>query len=614
MSEPLVLSVQDATVTFGRTPLFEGLTFNIQEGDRIAVVGKNGAGKSTLMRLINGDLVPDLGERWQLAGTSIGTMRQDVKPREGESVRDFVFSGIKAENPEEVAYLVDVIIHPLDLDPDAQTVSLSGGQLRRAELARALVEDPDILLLDEPTNHLDLDVIEWLENFLSARRGTLICISHDKTFLANVTNKIFWIDRGVIKVAPHGFGRFEEWSGALLEQEERELKNRQKKLDIEVEWASRGVKARRKRNQQRLDKMREERDKLKSDKSAFNRLMAKIDITPPDAELTSRNIAEFYNVSKGFGDKPLLDKFSVKITKGDRIGIVGRNGSGKTTFLKLLIGELEPDSGTVKRRKEIEFSYFDQRRRGLNEDYSLWKTLSEDENDYINVMGKQRHVCGYLKQFLFDPADAKSKVSTLSGGQKNRLMLAKTLADPKNFLILDEPTNDLDMDTLDMLEDILAQYNGTLLVVSHDRDFLDQTVSKLLVFEGDGHVEGVIGGYSDYLHQKKKRSKNESEPKAEKSAKAATKDDKKAQQNHKVESAVKTKLTYKDRYEFEKLPQKIADLEAEIGQLTELLKDPDFYQRDADGFMRASEKIERRKKSLSEAETRWLELAALQET
>ncbi len=598
MAGQLLLSLQDFSLTFGKQPLFEEMTFHIREGERIAIVGKNGAGKSTLMKLIHGDLKIDAGERWQLAGLTIGMMRQDVKPAQKQTVRDYVFEGIKAEDADSISYMVDMVLQPLELSPDAYTTELSGGQLRRAELARSLVEDPDILLLDEPTNHLDLEIIEWLEGYLKGQQTTFICISHDKTFLANVTNTVFWLDRNQLRVSPEGFAKFDEWSTQLLEHEERELHNRQKKLEIEQDWASRGVKARRKRNQQRLENMRTAREKLRQDQSSFKRVTAKIKITTPDTELTSKNIAEFYNVSKAYGDNILLDSFSMKIQRGERIGVLGKNGSGKTTFLKMLVGELEPDQGRVKRRKEIEFSYFDQKRRDLNDNFSLWKTLSEDENDFIDVMGKERHVCGYLKQFLFDPAEARSKVATLSGGQKNRLMLAKVLANPKNFLILDEPTNDLDMDTLDMLEDILTAYQGTLIVVSHDRDFLDQTVSQVLAFEGDGQIDHVIGGYSDYLEKRKKREREEAKKPKEKTPEVA----------EKTPKADTAKLTYKDKYEFEQLLIQIKELEAKITELTEKLKDPNFYSEDPEEFLRATRHLERAKKDLDQAETRWLEL------
>ena len=503
----LLLSVKDAMVRYSEKPLFENLNFNIHENTRIALVGKNGAGKSTLMNIITGVQELDDGERWEEPGTTIGYLRQDITPEEGQTVFEYIFQEIKHEERELHAYKVDIVAEALQLDVNAKMTRLSGGQLRRAGLARALVEEPDILLLDEPTNHLDLEAIEWLEDYLNGYRGTLLCVSHDRTFLSNITNQVFWLDRGDLKVSPRGFKYFDEWSEMLLEQEARELKNRKSIVAQEVEWASRGVKARRKRNVRRLELVREMRDKLKADESAHRRATKKIEFQPlQDIEKSSKIVAEFYNVHKTFKDDgkeiKILDKFSLRIQRGDRIGILGKNGSGKTSFLKLLLNEIEPDQGRVKVRKELEFSYFDQKRRDLEPTDTLKKTLSPGGGDYINVMGKSRHVCGYLKDFMFDPSRAQDKVSQLSGGQKNRLMLAKILADPKTCLILDEPTNDLDMDTLDMLEEILLQYKGTLLIVSHDRDFLDQTVTKILAFEGDAKVETVIGGYSDYLEKR----------------------------------------------------------------------------------------------------------------
>ena len=498
MASRVLLSVQEALVSFGGAPVFENLTFHILEGDRTCLVGKNGAGKSTLMNIIRGLKELDDGERWVLAGTTIGYLQQDIPLKAGQTVKDFILEDLSEENQTEAfTYRMEMVAEPLHINLDDRMDQLSGGQMRRAALARALVEEPDILLLDEPTNHLDLDVILWLENYLKGYRGAFLCVSHDRKFLENISDKVFWLDRGSLRVCPRGYSYFEEWSGALIEQEERELKNREKMLEIEVEWASRGVKARRKRNVRRLSLMKEERDRLKADKSAFFKMMAKIEMEGGGFEGSSKIVAEFIKVHKSFEDKKILDGFSLRILRGDRIGILGKNGSGKSTFLKLLIGEMDPDAGKVKRNKEIEFSYFDQSRSTLNSQDSLWRTLIPSGGDYLTVMGKTRHVCGYLKDFLFDPATARHSVSTLSGGQKNRLLLAKVLADPKSFLILDEPTNDLDMDTLDVLEEILSAYQGTLIVVSHDRDFLDQTVSKILAFEGDGVIEGYIGGYSD---------------------------------------------------------------------------------------------------------------------
>ena len=605
----LILSVRDALVQFGEIPIFRDLTFNIHEGSRISLVGQNGAGKSTLMNIITGARDLDDGERWVLEGIKIGYLQQDVKFRPGQTVYEFIFETFGKDVEQwEIDYKIDIVVEPLDLHLDDRMEVLSGGQLRRVALARALVEDPDLLLLDEPTNHLDLYIIEWLEEYLKNYRGSIICVSHDRTFLANISNTIFWLDRGKLKVCPKGFGHFEEWSEMLIEQERRELANRQKFVEQESEWASRGVKARRKRNVRRVEMMKEARDALKADLSAFRRMMGKVKFEPGEVEMTSRIVAEFYNVSKSFvedgREKTILKNFHLRIQKGDRIGILGKNGSGKTSFLKLLIGELEPDTGSVKRKKELEFSYFDQKRKDLKDDMTLWKTLCPEGGDHVDVMGKPRHVCGYLKDFLFDPSKAHHAVGTLSGGQKNRLMLAKILANPKTCLILDEPTNDLDMDTLDMLEDMLTAYKGTLIIVSHDRDFLDQTVSKILAFEGDGKVEGVIGGYSDYLEKVKGR-------KEEKPAEiAAKKEDKKVAEPVKVPQK---KLTYKLQHELDTLPDKIAEMETTIGHLTKALQDADFYNRDTEGFMNTTKALDALKTELSRAETRWLELSAMQE-
>lgn len=606
----LLLSVQDATIGFGGKPLFENLSFNITEGDKICLVGKNGAGKSTLMNVITGAREIDAGLRWVLAGASIGYLRQEIAPKAGQTVYDFIFEELSEENQQaHNLYKVEMIVTPLGLDVKDRMDRLSGGQLRRAALARALVEDPDILLLDEPTNHLDLEIIEWLETYLKTFRGAVICVSHDRTFLANISDKVFWLDRGRIRVCPRGFGYFDEWSEMLLEQEERELQNRQKIVEREVAWASRGVQGRRKRNVRRLALMKEEREKLKRDKTALNRLLAKVEFGESDVSLSSKIVAEFIKVDKSFVDdgqeKTILEKFSLRITKGDRIGILGRNGSGKTTFLKMLIGELKPDAGKVKLSKELEFSYFDQKRRDLDPETSLWRTLCPTGGEHISVLGKPRHVMGYLKDFLFDPALATNPVKTLSGGQKNRLMLAKILADPKNLLILDEPTNDLDMDTLDMLEDVLMNYQGTLIVVSHDRDFLDQTVSKIIAFEGDGHVEAYIGGYSDYLEARA------GEKTTKQTIMAETRDSDSAAARPR---AAKAKMSYKLQYELEQLPAKIAALETEIADIERILHDSNYYARDPQGFQSASDRLGAAKAELGHAETRWLELEEMRQS
>ena len=610
MSTRLLLSVKDALIRFSEEPVFENLAFNIHENSRIALVGKNGAGKSTLMNIITGNLELDDGERWEEPGITIGYLHQDITPKKGQSVYQYILQEIKEEDRELHSYKVDIVAQNLELDVNRDMTHLSGGQLRRAGLARALVEEPDILLLDEPTNHLDLEAIQWLEDYLNSYRGTLMVISHDRTFLANITNKVFWLDRGSMKVSPRGFKYFDEWSEMLLEQEARELQNRKSSVALEVAWASRGVKARVKRNVARLAKVREMREKLKADQASYRKATQKIDLKPlPNIDATSKVVAEFYNVHKSFEDLKILDKFSLRIQRGDRIGILGKNGSGKTTFLKMLIGQMEPDQGSVKRRKELEFSYFDQKRSDLDPSDTLKKVLSPGGGDYIDVMGKQRHVCGYLKDFMFDPSRAFDKVSQLSGGQKNRLMLAKILANPKTCLILDEPTNDLDMDTLDMLEEILCQYTGTLIIVSHDRDFLDQSVTKILAFEGDAKPQIHIGGYSDYLNfksgktEKKRDTSTSQEPKQLEN---------KAEQDEPEEKAIKPqKLSYKLERELMQLPDKMAKTEEKIKTYNESLADPDFYKRDANAFHEMTKALADEEARLERYESRWLELEEL---
>jgi ATP-binding cassette subfamily F protein uup len=613
----LLLSVQDASVVYNGVPVFEDLTFHIKDGERICLVGRNGAGKSTLMNIITGKRDLDAGERWQLNGVKVGYLQQDVTPVKGQSVYDYVFAGLKDEQDTDIDdatframtdYKVDMVLVPLEIDPNAQMDVLSGGQLRRAALARALVHEPEILLLDEPTNHLDLEIIEWLEGFLKSWRGALLVVSHDKAFLAQVSNRVFWLDRGRIRVSPKGFAHFEAWSTELMEQEERELRNRSKVVEREVEWANRGVKARVKRNVARVAKMREIRDKLKRDQSSFRKATRKIELPQMTAEMSSKVIAEFKQVYKSYDDgaKTILDGFNFRVIRGDRIGILGRNGSGKTTFLKMLLQQEEPDKGTIKLAKHLDISYFDQKRDELDVTESLWRNLVPEGGEYIEVMGKERHVRGYLKQFMFDPGRAEDKVSTLSGGQKNRLMLAKILANPGQILVLDEPTNDLDMETMEMLEEIIANYNGTLFIVSHDRDFLDQTVNQVLAFEGDGEIDHVIGGYSDYSAFKKTKAKPKQTPKTK---------DQDETSNAKPSTALqkKAKLTFKDKHALENLPSDIEKLDVEINDLTTQLANPKFYAEDPKAFNKAAEKLERKKREKDAAEIKLLELMELAE-
>ncbi len=614
MLDRLLIGLEDIHLTFGGKPLFEDLRMHIVENDRICLVGKNGAGKTTLMRLILGELELDGGKRFALPGITIGYLAQNVPYLPGDTVKQFVLSGLaEKDRSEDKQHLADIVIAPLQMDPDAFMGTLSGGQLRRAALARALVSELDILLLDEPTNHLDLTAIEWLEGYLSSYRGAFVCVSHDRTFLANISRKVFWIDKGAIRVCPRGYKYFDEWAEQIIEQEARELQNLQKKLVAEVDWTQGGVTGRRKRNQRRLNELKRLREKLKSDKQAFNQRMRKIELDTLMPVQASKIIAEFKHVSKSFSNSgkeiPILRDFSLRIMRGDKIGILGKNGSGKSTFIKLLTGEIEPDKGRISRGKTIEVSYFDQSRSMLEPDKTLWDTLCPDGGDQVGIGsgGSRRliHVCGYLKLFLFDPKIARDKVATLSGGQQNRLLLAKLLSNPGNVLILDEPTNDLDMDTLDMLQEILADYEGTLILVSHDRDFLDRTVTEVIAFEGDGIVEGYLGGYSDYQEARRRE--------AGKTGKQENKKLGNAQFPILPSSRLPTaRLSFKFKYELEKLPEKIAALEAELAGLKEKLMDSDLYSNNPVIFDDITRRYSKAQQELTAAETRWLELTEMQ--
>jgi ATP-binding cassette subfamily F protein uup len=603
MAEAVLVSLEDISVKFGGKPLFENLKMHILEGDKICLVGRNGVGKSTLMRLILGELEQDSGTRFCLPGITIGYLAQNVEFNAADSVRRFVMSGLaEDERSDEKQHLADIVISPLGLDANAVMGTLSGGQLRRAALARSLITEPDILLLDEPTNHLDLGAIEWLEKYLANYRGALVCVSHDRAFLAAISRKVFWIDKGMIRICPTGYKGFEDWAEMMVEQEARELQNMKKKLAAEVDWTQGGVSGRRKRNQRRLNELFRLRDKLRADKAAYNQRMQKVNIDAQSPAQASKIIVEFKHVEKSFTHDgktvPILKDFNLRILRGDRIGILGKNGSGKSTFIKLLIGEAEPDKGRIFRAKNIDIAYFDQNRSFLNPDKTLWDTLCPDGGDHVFLGSeKQRsmHVCGYLKDFMFDPKLARARVSTLSGGQQSRLMLARILANPGNVLILDEPTNDLDMDTLDMLQELISEYKGTLLIVSHDRDFLDRTVTEILAFEGDGIIEGYIGGYSDYAARKKNMTPGKASEK--KLAPVAT-----------VKPATTNPLSGKERHELEKLPQKIQELEKEVETLREKLLDVDLYTKNPEDFDVSSRRFAQAQHELEQAESRWLEL------
>jgi len=640
MAARVLMSLEDVTLSFGGKPLFENIRLHINEGDRICLVGKNGAGKTTLMRMIMGELELDRGERFTLPGLTIGYLAQKVECNPESTIMDFVLYGLRTkEEREHGHHLAERMMTPLELDPSAQMKTLSGGQLRRASLAQALIAEPSILLLDEPTNHLDIKGIEWLERYLATYRGALLCVSHDRTFLANISRKVFWIDRGQIRTCPKGYAEFDEWAEVIMQQELRALQNMQKKLIEEEAWTQGGVSARRKRNQRRMRELHRLRDKIRVDKAAYKMGMRKVEIDSLTPTQASKLIAEFKHVHKSFAKPdgtmhPILKDFNFRVQRGDRIGILGRNGSGKSTFLKLLAGELEADTGNIRRGKTIRVSYFDQNRTAIDPDATLWSTLCPDGGDHVFLGdGEERkpiHVCGYLKRFLFDPKSARDKVGTLSGGQQNRLLLAKVLADPGNVLILDEPTNDLDMDTLDMLQEVLADYAGTLLLVSHDRDFLDRTVTEVLAFEGEAKIDHCIGGYSDYIEFKQKREGGKppkkstllsfaDDPNAPKKGSnryaQPAKDRAESPDPEGVEFAAAApaqskplRMSYKHKHELEKLPDRIAALEEELAGLRTLLDDPSLYMKDPENFDKSTRRFAKAQSELEMAELRWLEL------
>ena len=600
MSSSLIFSLREAYVSFGKKEIFNNLDANIHQGNRIALIGKNGVGKSTLMRIISEKQDLDQGELWKQGGLKISYFSQQSELIEKNSIEEEL---IKVLSSDEDKYKIDIFCENLELDKAEIINNLSGGQKRRVGLIKSLVVESNIILLDEPTNHLDLECIIWLENYLKSFSGAIMCVSHDRTFLSNFTNKVFWLDRGNLRVSPKGFKDFDRWSEELFEQEARELKNRKQFVSIEVEWANRGVKARVKRNVKRMERAKQLKIQLEKDESSYRKAVAsvKMQTLKPGSD-NSKFIAEFNKVSITYENqtKKVLDNVSIKINKKDRIGLLGNNGTGKSTFLKALIGSISISQGTIKLKKNMNFSYFDQLRNDLNTNHSLKKILVPSGGDYLKVQGKERHVCSYLKDFMFDPSKATDSIHTLSGGQQNRLLLAKVLANPQTGLILDEPTNDLDLETMDLLTEMLTNYKGTLLIVSHDRDFLDQTVNKILYFEGNGKVSIFMGGYSDFL----KRQEEKKPVKLKNTEKNIKKEEVKN---------LNTKLSFKFKYELEILPKEITKLKEKIFEIKNELKDSNLYLNDHDRFTNITNELAEIELTMQNKEIRWLELMEMEE-
>ncbi len=589
MSAP-VLSYQNLGLNQGSGWLFRGLDVHIGPRDRLALIGRNGAGKTTLLKLLGGRIDSDEGLRTIVPGTRVILLEQEPSMAGHATLRDFALAAPDAPQVHEVEAIADQI--GIDLSRDA--ASASGGERRRAAIARALAQDPDVLLLDEPTNHLDLAAIEWLENWLARYNGAFIAISHDRTFLTRLTRQTLWLDRGGIRRHDVGFGGFDAWTERVYEEEARNAERLDAKLKIEEHWKLRGVTARRRRNQGRLTKLYEMREQRKAMLGPPG--TARIAIAADDSK--TKVVIDAEHVTKTFGDRTIIRDFTFRVTRRDRIGVVGANGAGKSTLLKLLTGEIAPDSGRVKLSKTLNGIVIDQQRKLMAPEKTVREVLA-DGGDWIDVQGVRKHVHGYLKEFLFEPSIAEAKVGTLSGGERSRVLLAREFARPSNLLVLDEPTNDLDLETLDLLQEVIADYEGTVLIVSHDRDFLDRTVTVTLGLDGSGKVDIVVGGYEDWEKQRggkvdTKRSAAKTEPPV-----AAPK--------------AKTKLSYKDQRDLDLLPKEIEKLEAAIARDEAAMADPDLYAKNPAKFDLLMKAIDATRAKKEAAELRWLELAEMAE-
>ena len=588
MSAP-VLAYEDLGLIQGSGWLFRHLDLFVGERDRLALIGRNGAGKTTLLKLLAGRIDCDEGRRTIVPGTRVVMLEQDPDLTGYETLRDFALAGDDAPPSHEVDAIADQI--GLDLDRPANTAS--GGERRRAAIARALAMEPDVLLLDEPTNHLDLAAIEWLENWLSRFNGAFVAISHDRTFLTRLTRSSLWLDRGTIRRAEIGFGGFEAWVDKVHDDEARNAQRLDARLKIEEHWLQRGVTGRRRRNQGRLSKLHE----MRAQRAAMLGPPGTANLTIGADDTKTKTVIDAEHVTKRFGDRTIIRDFSLRIQRGDRIGIVGSNGAGKTTLLKLLTGELAPDEGRIRLAKTLDGVIIDQQRKLMAPDKTVRDVLC-DGGEWIEVLGVKKHIQGYLKEFLFEPGLADARVGTLSGGERSRLLLAREFARHSNLLVLDEPTNDLDLETLDLLQEVIAEYEGTVLIVSHDRDFLDRTVTITLGLDGSGKVDIVAGGYEDWA----KRRAPKVEPKRATAAKAAP-----------PPPRTRTKLSYKDQRDLELLPKEIETLEAAIARDEAALADPDLYTRDPARFAALMKAIDAARARKDEAELRWLELAEMAE-
>ena len=596
--EPPIMTIKGAKLSFGSNQLFSDVELYINRGDKICLVGRNGSGKSTLLKVISGVIEADDGEIFIQPGIKISYMPQDPDFSTFKTLREVVLSGLNDDQKNQ-EYKADMLIEQFSIRENQAPEQSSGGERKKAALAKALIGEPDILLLDEPTNHLDMPTIEKLEKIIAGFRGAVIVISHDRMFLSNISQTTFWLDRGILRRNNKGFKYFEEWQEQCIDQEIIEQKYLNKKIEEETEWLHKGVTARRKRNMGRLRRLQQ----LRQERKEQIKQVGSVDLEIQNTEFRSKMVIEAKHVCKAFQGRDIVKDFSTRIIKGNKIGIVGPNGAGKTTLIKLLTQKLEPDSGFVRMGKNLEEAYFDQNRVTLDPKKTLWKTLC-GEGDHIWVRGQYRHVVAYLKDFLFKPEQAQCPVSALSGGEKNRLMLAVALAKQSNFLVLDEPTNDLDMDTLDLLQEVLMEYDGTILLVSHDRDFLDRVVSSIIYMKGDGTAVEHAGSYSELLEKLKNKPVTEDKKPQVKIANKPLVCEPQKKQN---------KLSYKQQRLLEVLPKTIEDLTKEIKQIEDELSDPNLYTDNPEKFDQLTQRLTQAQNEVSEAENQWLEIQILQE-
>jgi ATP-binding cassette subfamily F protein uup len=596
---PPLLTLQNITLTLGgSTHLLNGADLSVSQGERLCLVGRNGSGKSTLLKIAAGEVEADGGTRFLKPQVSLRYLPQEPDLSGYKTTLEYAEEGL---SPLDDPYRAISLLNELGLTGEEDPTTLSGGEARRAALARVLAPQPDILLLDEPTNHLDLPAIEWLESELKSLRSALVIISHDRRFLTNLSRQTVWIDRGVTRKLGKGFGEFEAWRDLQLEEEEKQQHKLDRQIVDEEHWLRYGVTARRKRNVGRLARLQG----LRTDRREHRRAVGDVKLVASEGAVSGKLVIEAKHVQKAYGDRTIIDDFSTRVLRGDRLGVIGANGAGKTTLISVLTGTLEPDSGTIKLGANLQMATLDQRRASLEPTTTLKDALTGGGSDFVEVNGERKHVIGYMKDFLFGAEQARTPIGRLSGGERGRLMLARALAQPSNLLVLDEPTNDLDLETLDLLQEMLTDYPGTLIIVSHDRDFLDRVVSGVVVAEGDGLWQDYAGGYTDMINQRGEVLKGRSAVEAVREKKTV---------GLGKAAPTRQKLSFKDKHALETLPAKIAALDTLKAKLQKGLDDPNLYARDPADFAKRSAALAKAEAEMAEAEETWLSLEMQRET